>query len=129
MAHNLSSTVIVVTWHPPVTPNGIIESYLVEFKCVSDFNSSTNCVDQESSGSGSGNASGDGVVNKTYTNSTSVIITMLQNYTTYKVQVFAFTNVIGEGSEIVNVTTDSESELLYVYVHLYKMYVHNLFPL
>ena len=43
---------------------------------------------------------------------TSMIIDMLETFTTYEVQVFATTVEEGDGSEIVTVTTDEDSELL-----------------
>ena len=100
-AHNLSSTSIMVTWQPPLTPNGIIRSYHVEV-----FASST----------------GD-VVNEITTTNTSVIITMLEKFTTYEVQVFATTITEGDGSDVVTVTTDEDSELLaYTHKPLYQLF-------
>ena len=43
---------------------------------------------------------------------TSMIIDMLETFTTYEVQMFATTVEEGDGSEIVTVTTDEDSELL-----------------
>ena len=40
---------------------------------------------------------------------TSIIIDMLEKFTTYKVQVFATTVEEGDGSEIVTVATDEDS--------------------
>jgi len=86
-ANSLSSTSINVSWLPPSLPNGIVRSYRVVF------------------------TTGD-VVNNTTTMDTLVIISMLEKFTTYQVQVFASTVVEGSESEILNVTTDEDSELL-----------------
>ena len=90
-ARNDSSTSILVTWVPPMTPNGMIRSYRVEFTRMNDSN-----VDDVTT---------DNIA-------TSVIIGMLEKFTTYEVQVFATTVEEGDGSEIVTVTTDEDSELL-----------------
>ena len=87
-AHNLSSTSILITWQPPVIPNGIVRFYSVEFTEIS-----TN-----------------GVVNSIHATNTSVIITMLEKFTTYEVQVFATTITEGDGSDVVTVTTDEDSK-------------------
>ena len=50
---------------------------------------------------------------------TSVVIGMLEIFTSYEVQVFAVTDVKGEPSDVVVVTTDEDSELL-TYVVIYK---------
>ena len=84
-------------------PNGIIRFYRVEFIIVS------NNVDQEFG------STTDSLINDTFTTNTSVIITMLEQLTTYKVQVFATTTVEGEGSDVVTITTDEDSELIYFY--------------
>ena len=42
----------------------------------------------------------------------SVVIEMLEKFTTYHVQVFATTVAEGNGSDVVMVTTDEDSELL-----------------
>ena len=76
-------------WEPPMTRNGIIVSYRVEYTRMTD-----NFV---------GNAN---------TTNTSVIIGMLEKFTTYQVQVFAITVAEGNGSVIVEVTTDEDSKLL-----------------
>jgi len=84
----------MVTWEPPLTPNGIIQSYRIEY-----------------------NRTTDGIIDSITTSDTSVIITMLEKFTTYQVQVFATTVAEGEGSDIVIVTTDEDSELvLHIYV-------------
>ena len=99
-AHNISSTSIFVTWQPPLIPNGIIRLYRVEYP------SATNDVNQEFSGSADG-------INEIFTTTnTSVIITMLEKFTTYKVQVFATTIGEGDGSDVVTVITDEDSKLL-----------------
>ena len=72
-----------------MTRNGIIVSYRVEYTRMTD-----NFV---------GNAN---------TTNTSVIIGMLEKFTTYQVQVFAMTVAEGNGSVIVEVTTDEDSKLL-----------------
>ena len=97
-AHNISSTSILVTWQPPLAPNDIIRLYRVEYP------SATNDVDQEFSGSA------DGIIDEIFTTNTSVIITMLEKFTTYEVQVFAMTDIEGDGSVVVLVTTDEDSE-------------------
>ena len=87
MAHNVSSTSVMVTWMPPMAPNGIIRSYRVNFTRMSD--------------------SFAGEINTT---NTSVAIIMLEKFTTYLVQVFANTVDEGDGSDVVIVTTDEDSE-------------------
>ena len=72
-----------------MTRNGIIVSYRVEYTRMTD-----NFV---------GNAN---------TTNTSVIIGILEKFTTYQVQVFAMTVAEGNGSVIVEVTTDEDSKLL-----------------
>ena len=90
----------MVTWQLPMAPNGIVRFYRVE------FTSTTDGVDQEFSGST------DNVVNETFTTNTSLIITMLEKFTTYEVQVFATTITEGNGSDVVTVKTDEDSKLL-----------------
>ena len=75
-------------WQAPLVPNGIIRSYRVEFIRISD-----------------------NFVSSIYTTNTSVVIAMLEKFTTYQVQVFATTTVEGDGSEVVTVTTDEDGEL------------------
>ena len=70
-----------------MTRNGIIVSYRVEFI--------------------------DNTVDDVNTTNTSVIIGMLEKFTTYRVQVFATTVAEGNGSVIVEVTTDEDSEYIY----------------
>ena len=82
-ANSLSSTSIAVSWLPPSIRNGIVRSYRVVFTTGDD-------------------------VNNTITTNTSVIITMLERFTAYQIQVFAITVVEGNGSEIVMVTTDED---------------------
>ena len=106
-AYNHSSTSIMVTWQPPMTPNGIVRFYRVEYA------STTDDVDQEFSGSTND------VVKEIITTNTSVIITMLEKFTTYEVQVFATTITEGDGSDVVTVTTDEDSELLPLYNELW----------
>ena len=74
-------------------PNGIITLYHVEVTKIGDDTASSL------------------VVNVTATE-TSVVIGMLEIFTTYEVQVFAFTDVKGEPSDVVMVTTDEDGELL-----------------
>ena len=88
-ARNVSSTSILIMWEPPMTRNGIIVSYRVEFTRITD-----NFVDNA------------------ITTYTSVTIGMLEKFTTYQVQVFAMTVAEGDGSDIVAITTDEDSELL-----------------
>ena len=70
-------------------PNGIIRSYRVQFTRMNDS-----------------------IVDNVNTFNTSVIIEMLEKFTTYMVQVFATTVEEGDGSDEVTVTTDEDSELL-----------------
>ena len=97
-AHNDSSTSILVTWVPPMTRNGMIRSYRVEFTRMNDSNVDDITTDDIT---------------------TSVIIGMLKKFTTYEVQVFATTVEEGDGSEIITVTTDEDSELCWLTVHVY----------
>ena len=78
----------MVTWQPPISPNGIVRSYHIKYS--------------------SGNFSDD--INTT---NISIIINMLEIFTTYQVQVFATTITEGDGSEIVNVTTDEDGKFIY----------------
>lgn len=95
----------MVTWEAPMMPNGIIVSYRVEFTRNTD-----NFID-----------------NITTANQ-SVMIDMLEKYTTYMVQVFASTVAEGNGSEVVTVTTDEDSEfLLYLHTLLTCMYYVTVF--
>ena len=88
----------MVTWMPPMTPNGIIRSYRVELTRMGDSNDTV-------------------VSNSTTDNTnTSVIVSMLEKFTTYEVQVFATTVEEGSGSETIMVTTDEDSELLIYYI-------------
>ena len=84
-SHNISSTSIMVTWQPPTTPNGIVRSYRIEFTTG-------------------------GVADNTYTVNTSIIINMLEKFTTYQIQVFATTVAEGDGSVFVSATTDEDSK-------------------
>ena len=98
----------MVTWQSPHSPNGIIRSYRVKITSVTD-----------SIGRGSGSGSdftGSSDETNYYFNAmnTSVVITMLERNTTYQVQVFATTISEGDGSKIVTVTTDENSELVYL---------------
>ncbi|XP_065915767.1 phosphatidylinositol phosphatase PTPRQ-like [Dysidea avara] len=83
-AFNVSSTSINVTWQPPMIPNGIVRSYRVVY------------------------TTGSTAADVTTTN-TSVVIAMLEIFTTYQVQVFATTVAEGDGSNIVMVTTDEDT--------------------
>ena len=89
-ARNVSSTSILVTWMPPMTRNGIIRSYRVEYTRLN----------------------GTSLTGESNTTNTTAVIEMLDKYTTYTVQVFATTVAEGNGSERVIVTTDEDSELL-----------------
>ena len=96
----------MVTWQPPRMPNGMIRSYRVKI---------TSVTDDTGSGSGSGFTSSSDETNYYFnTMNTSVVITMLERNTTYQVQVFATAISEGDGSDIVTVTTDENSELLYL---------------
>ena len=74
-------------------PNGIIRLYNIEVTKIGD------------------DAGSSLVVNVTGTE-TSVVIGMLEIFTSYEVQVFAVTISEGEPSDVVVVTTDEDSELL-----------------
>ena len=104
----------MVTWQSPLTPNGIIRSYRV--KIISN-------TDTTGSGSGS-DSTGSSDETNYYFNAmnTSVVITMLARNTTYQVQVFATTISEGDGSDIVTVTTDENSELVYLLSNSHKQY-------
>ena len=91
----MSSTTIMVTWQSPMIPNGILRFYRVEFTRITD-----------------------NVVDDITTTNTSVIIGMLEKFTTYQIQVFATTVAEGDGSNIVMVTTDEDSKLLYIIVKI-----------
>ena len=80
----------MVTWQSPMIPNGIVRSYRVVFTRINDGI----------------------IVDDIMTTNTSVVIDMLEKFTTYEVQVFATTVAEGDGSNIVTVTTDEDSELL-----------------
>ena len=88
-AFNLSSTSIMVTWRSPMTLNGIVRSYRVEYTRITN-----------------------NTVEDITTTNTSVVIVMLEIFTAYQVQVFATTVAEGDGSVIVTVTTDEDSELI-----------------
>ena len=77
-------------------PNGIIRLYHIEVTKIGDDDS----LEFPSL-----------VINVTATE-TSVVIGMLEIFTSYKVQVFAVTVSEGEPSDVVVVTTDEDSELL-----------------
>lgn len=83
----------MVIWKPPLTRNGIIRSYRVQFTRTTD----------------------DSLGNITTTN-TSVVITMLEKFTAYQIQVFATTVAEGDGSDVVTVTTDEDSKLANVFM-------------
>ena len=85
VAFNVSSTSINVMWHPPMTPNGIVRSYRVVY------------------------TTGSTTADVTTTN-ISIVITMLEIFTAYQVQVFATTVTEGNGSNSVMVTTDEDSK-------------------
>ena len=79
-----------------MTRNGIIRSYRVKYTRLN----------------------GTSVTDESNTTNTSVVIEMLDKYTTYTVQVFATTVAEGDGSENVTVTTDEDSESL-TYLNTY----------
>ena len=85
IAFNVSSTSINVMWQPPMTPNGIVRSYRVVY----------------TTGSTTANIN---------TTNVSIVITMLEIFTNYQVQVFATTVTEGNGSNVVMVTTDEDSK-------------------
>ena len=73
-----------------MTPNGIIRSYRVQYNEIDTNDDNFDTTDNMT---------------------TLLIIGMLEKFTTYEVQVFATTVEQGNGSEIVTVTTDEDSEL------------------
>ena len=77
-------------------PNGIIRIYYIEVTKIGDD---------------AGSEFPSLVVNVTGTE-TSVVIGMLEIFTSFEVQVFAVTVSEGEPSDVVVVTTDEDSELL-----------------
>ena len=77
-----------------MTPNGIIRFYLVEI------------------------TSDDDSEEEIFTSDPSVIITMLEIFTTYQIQVFASTSVSeGNGSDVIMATTDEDSELFCLHTY------------
>ena len=84
MAYNTSSTSIMVTWQPPLSPNGIIRSYQVSYLA----NGGTSLVTNDT-----------GVV-------TSTLLTGLSIYTTYTIFVKARTITLGNNSTTIIVSTD-----------------------
>ena len=78
-------------------PNGLIRFYSVKFMSIIDQKEFSGSTDD---------------VNEIFTSNTSVIITMLEKFTTYEVQVFATTITEGNGSDVVTVTTDEDSKFL-----------------
>ena len=84
----------MVTWMPPMASNGIIRLYHVELTRMGNSNDT------------------DVSIFTTDNMTTSLIIGMLEKFTTYEVQVFATTVEEGDGSEILMVTTGEDSELL-----------------
>lgn len=93
-ALSINRTSVIVTWQPSLTPNGIIRYYQIKVS---------------NGGSGFVNTS----VDTDYSfddAATSAVISMLQENTTYLVQVFAATVSIGQGSEIIMVTTEENSK-------------------
>ena len=73
----------MINWQPPITPNGVVRSYRVEY----------------------GNGE---ITDSINTTNASIIINMLEIFTTYQVQVFATTIAEGDGSELVFVSTDED---------------------
>ena len=94
----------MVTWEPPMMSHGIIRLYRIEVTKTED---------------NVGSQSPSLAVNVTGTE-TSVVIGMLEIFTSYEVQVFAITVLEGEPSNVVIVTTDEDSELL-TYVVTWKI--------
>ena len=86
----------MVTWEPPMMPHGIIRLYRIEVTKTEDNIGSESLILAVN-------------VNGT---ETSVVIGMLEIFTSYEVQVFAITVLEGEPSNVVVVTTDEDSELL-----------------
>ena len=86
----------MVTWQPPITSNGIVRSYCINYvtgpRCVE---SNTMIVPNSSQ---------------------SASINNLEIFTTYRIQVFATTITKGDGSEIVYVTTDEDSKFFFGYL-------------
>jgi len=88
----------MVTWQPPITSNGIVRSYCINYvtgpRCVE---SNTMIVPNSSQ---------------------SASINNLEIFTTYRIQVFATTITKGDGSEIVYVTTDEDSKFFWLSINL-----------
>jgi len=91
----------MVTWQPPITPNGIVRSYRIEFTTG-------------------------GVADNTYTINTSIVINTLEKFTTYQIQVFATTVTEGSGSVTVSVTTDEDSKFKLISMHNANYSYHNV---
>ena len=88
---------IMVTWQPPMAPNGVIRSYQVEISDATD------------GGSGLTNTSNDVIYSFNRT-TTSAVISMLEENTTYLIEVFAITVSKGQGSDIIMVTTEENGK-------------------
>ena len=84
-----------------MTPNGMVRSYRVEYTTASATTS----------------------VN---TSSTSVVLTGLEIFTNYQVQVFATTVAEGVGSEIVMVTTDEDSKFRLSMYYISLLYFNHV---
>ena len=91
-AYNTSFTSIMVTWHPPQSPNGIIRGYQVNY--TSSEGTWTTAV-----------------VDTNVTNST--LLTGLSIYTTYTIIVKARTVTLGNSSAIVIVSTNEDGTFLF----------------
>ena len=98
----------MVTWEPPIMSNGIIRLYRIEVTKTEDK------IGLELPSFS---------INVTGTE-TSVVIGMLEVFTSYEVQVFAITVLEGEPSNVVIVTTDEDSELLTYVVTCKIQYLH-----
>ena len=89
MAYNTSSTSIMVTWQSPLTPNGMIRGYQVNY-FVTGGNGATSVVD---------------------TNVTdSTVLTGLSIYTNYTIFVRAKTVTLGDNSISVMVSTNEDGK-------------------
>ena len=112
-SHNISSTSIMVTWQPPITPNGIVRSYRIVYSIEEIISDDTNYTMEYSNVRAFHTMYVPRRMDKeNETNNISITINELKIFTTYQVQVFATTIIESNGSEIVNVTTDEDGKLL-----------------
>ena len=98
VAENVTSRTVVVSWDPPVEPNGVILNYTVTFRGIDSPNPVGRDFHQ---------------IRTESTVVTSAVLTGLIPGSTYNISVTAST-IAGEGepSEEVSTTTDDEGDLL-----------------